>query len=117
MFCQHKAVRAVFEVVADRKMCFEKAAMFSFEDMVKNENLDVSQNFCFINKNKILAKHLYKLWNCGVPVLGISTHGINHPPRLILFDEKNGKIYWEDLTQSAWVFWTTLINALSKEED
>ena len=44
---------------------------YTVDDILKNENLDVSDNFKYKGRPNIKVQHLYKLWNRGLYLIGL----------------------------------------------
>ena len=84
---------------------------YEFKDIVENENLDISMNFQYQNRlGKVYSYNLYPLWNCGVSVLGITTHTFSHDPFLVWYD--NNQTNYTPLPYEKWKIWTSIINQM-----
>lgn len=86
--------------------------MFSFEDIVNNPNLDVSSNFQFDKNYKIYSKDLYKLWDCGIALIGIKHPTVGTVGKICFINEK-GKVYYEEATNKDLSFWFSVLKNIS----
>ena len=87
--------------------------MFSFKEISENPNLDVSSNFQFVKDFKIYAKDLYKLWNCGIGLIGIKHPTIGTEGKLVFVD-KEGKLYLSGIKD--FYFWQSVLKTISSNE-
>lgn len=86
------------------------AIKYTIDDILKNENLDVSDNFKYKDKPVIKAKHLYRLWDCGLYVIGLFGRLQLHSPCLVQFDSKTKKVEYVRLDESEFNLWKRIID-------
>lgn len=87
--------------------------MFSFEEISENPSLDISSNFQFGKDFKIYARDLYKLWNCGIGLIGIKHPTIGTEGKLVFVD-KEGKLYTSGIKD--FEFWKSVLKTVSSND-
>lgn len=87
--------------------------MFSFKEISENPSLDISSNFQFGKDFKIYARDLYKLWNCGIGLIGIKHPTIGTEGKLVFVD-KEGKLYTSGIKD--FEFWKSVLKTVSSND-